>query len=67
MLGKREMREECVLWVISLNVIAMPRNRGIIMKFNVLRDRSIGIRFGVDWEGGWGGECGLGDGMMVKV
>ena len=45
------MRDECELWDISLNVIAMPRNRGIIMKFNVVRDRSIGIRFGVDWEG----------------
>ena len=63
----REMRDECVLWAISLNVIAMPRNRGIIMKFNVVRGRSIGIRFDVDWEGGWRGECGLRDGMMVKV
>ena len=67
MLGIREMRDECVLWVISLNVIAMPRTRGIIMKFNVVRGRSIVIRFDEVWEGEWGGECGLRDGMIVKV
>ena len=43
MLGIREMRDECVLWVISLNVIAMPRTRRNIMKFNVVRGRSIVI------------------------
>ena len=74
MLGMREMRDECVLCVISLNVIAIPRTRGIIVKFNVVRGRSInlipiiiGIRFDVDWEGVCGGECGLRDGMIVKV
>ena len=51
MLGMREMRDECVLWVISLNVIAMPRTRGIIMKFYVVRGRSFVIRFDVVWEG----------------
>ena len=66
MLGIREMRDECVLWVISLDVIAMPRTRRIIMKLNVVRGRSIVIRFDVVWEGGWGGECGLRDGMIVK-
>ena len=57
-LGMREMRDECVLWGISLNVIAMPRTRGIIMKFNVVRGRSIVIRFDVLWEGDGEGSVG---------
>ena len=57
-LGMREMRDECVLWVMSLNVIAMPRNRGIIKKFNMVRGISIVIRFDVVWEGDGEGSVG---------